>query len=154
MATVTYKIERTDHLAEFPEIAAREALVSMEDAVEITSATVQVNAPRGLGTFGGSITKQVKTLPNGLTEGKVGSSDWPPKVNAIEAGRIATFAKITPAFKVWAASKGLNPYAVAKSIARKGIVANPVFARSQKETEAEVQKILTDDLTARIASAL
>lgn len=154
MAIVRYQIERTDKLLEFPEIAAREALVSMEDAVEITSATVQVNAPRGLGKFGASITKQVKTLANGLTEGKVGSSDWPPKVNAIEAGRVATFAKMNPAFKAWAATKGLNPFAVARSIAKKGIAANPVFARSQKETDAEVKKILTDDLTARIVRAL
>jgi hypothetical protein len=154
MAVVRYHIERNDKLAEFPQIAAREALVSMEDAVKITSASVQLNAPRGLGTFGGSITKAVKTLPDGVTEGKVGSSDWPPKVNAIEAGRIATFAKVTSAFKAWAASRGLNPYAVAKSIARKGIKPNPVFARSQHETEAEVQKILEDDLAAKIANAL
>lgn len=154
MAEVVYKIERNDKIAQFPEIAAREALVSMEDAVEITSATVQVNAPRGLGTFGSSITKSSETLASGLTEGKVGSSDWPPKVNAIEAGRIKTFAKITPLFRAWAASKDLNVYAVAKSIAKKGIPANPVFARSQKETEAEVERILTDDLSARIVKAL
>lgn len=40
----------------------------------------------------------------------------------------------------WAKRKGLNPYAVSKSIQRKGTKANPFFQRSIDKQEKNVQK--------------
>ena len=39
----------------------------------------------------------------------------------------------------WAAKKGLNPYAVSKSILKKGTKANPFFKRSVSSQESDVQ---------------
>lgn len=40
----------------------------------------------------------------------------------------------------WATKKGLNPYAVAKSIAKKGTRANPFFQRSLDASATDVSK--------------
>lgn len=42
----------------------------------------------------------------------------------------------------WAISKGLNPWAVAKSIAKKGTRANPFFQRALDNSEDGVNKII------------
>lgn len=42
--------------------------------------------------------------------------------------------------KQWAAKKGLNPYAVSKSIAKKGTKANPFFKGAVEDTSKDVNK--------------
>jgi len=44
--------------------------------------------------------------------------------------------------QVWARSKGINPYALQKSIARKGMKANPFVDRAWKNTKSKVKGIL------------
>lgn len=42
----------------------------------------------------------------------------------------------------WAKKKGMNPWAVRASIARKGVKHNPFFKRAAEQSKDEVQKIL------------
>lgn len=41
----------------------------------------------------------------------------------------------------WAAKKGLNPYAVAKSIAMRGTKANPFMQRTAEKTQSKIQNL-------------
>lgn len=49
--------------------------------------------------------------------------------------------------KAWAEARGLNPFAVSKSIARKGTKANPFFQRAVDKTEDAVNKEFDDALS-------
>jgi hypothetical protein len=51
----------------------------------------------------------------------------------------------------WAKKKGLNPYAVSKSIARKGTKANPFFKRSVEAKADAVDKAFDEALEAIIS---
>lgn len=49
--------------------------------------------------------------------------------------------------RAWANKKGLNPYAVAKSIGKKGTRANPFFQRALNNVSRDVDKEFEDALT-------
>ena len=48
--------------------------------------------------------------------------------------------------KDWAMRRGLNPYAVAKSIAKKGTRANPFLKKTSLEVNAELDQILQETI--------
>jgi hypothetical protein len=48
--------------------------------------------------------------------------------------------------KIWAIRKGLNPYAVQRSIAKKGTKANPFVDRTVKRAEPDVKQIFSEVL--------
>lgn len=48
--------------------------------------------------------------------------------------------------RIWAISKGLNPYAVQKSIAKKGTKPNPFVERTVSKAEGEVRRIFSQVL--------
>jgi hypothetical protein len=50
----------------------------------------------------------------------------------------------------WAKTKGLNPYAVSKSIQKKGTKANPFFSRGVDQSRQEVDRIFDEALSAII----
>lgn len=50
------------------------------------------------------------------------------------------------ALKSWARKRGLNEYAVAKSIAKKGTKAQPFMGPGLKKSEKKIQKIFTEGL--------
>lgn len=57
----------------------------------------------------------------------------------------------------WARKKGLNEYAVSKSIARKGTKANPFFKRAVDEVSGDVQKefdTALDNITKELVQAI
>lgn len=56
--------------------------------------------------------------------------------------------------KAWAAKKGLNPYAVAKSIAKRGhLIANPFFKRAVSEQQANINIEFKKALDSIVAEA-
>lgn len=59
---------------------------------------------------------------------------------AVEEGTKPHFIPITnnPTFQLWALRRGLNPYAVSRSVAKKGTKANPFFKKSIDQQSANV----------------
>ena len=88
-------------------------------------------------------------LDVGRFQGKLSSNA--PYAMDIENGR-GPHAVSGTELMGWAAKKGLNPWAVAKSITKKGTKANPFFARSinaqadniQKEFDTALQDIIKE----------
>lgn len=58
--------------------------------------------------------------------------------SAIEYGTLPRFVS-AETLRPWAAKRGLNPWAVSKSIAKKGTKANPFFRRSLNNAESGVE---------------
>jgi len=54
--------------------------------------------------------------------------------------------------KAWAIRKGLNPYAVAKSISRKGTRANPFFTRALKKNKIKAVSVFEKEIDRAIES--
>ncbi len=52
----------------------------------------------------------------------------------------------------WARKKGLNPYAVAKSISKKGTKANPFFTRAIKKNKNKAMKLFEKEIDKAIDS--
>lgn len=68
-----------------------------------------------------------------------------PYASAVQFGtppHKVNVAEITP----WAESKGLNPWAVAKSIEKKGTKANPFFKRALEASEERINTIFRGTL--------
>jgi hypothetical protein len=58
---------------------------------------------------------------------------------AVEYGTRPHFVSAS-AISLWASRRGLNPYAVAKSIQKKGTKANPFFKKSAESQESNIEK--------------
>ncbi len=58
---------------------------------------------------------------------------------AVEYGTRPHFVSAN-AISLWASRRGLNPYAVAKSIQKKGTKANPFFKKSAESQEGNIEK--------------
>lgn len=89
--------------------------------------------------------RQNWVLKMGRFEGSLGSgakANSYPYGTAIEFGTGPHRINVSnnEPFKLWARRKGLNPYAVAKSIAKKGTKANPFFGKSIDEQQDAVEK--------------
>lgn len=126
-------------LSRAPEVAIKHvnsAIVGALTAVEISA---KKQAPIGL-------TKKLHNNWSKITrplEGRLTSQM--PYASAVQFG--------TPPHKVpydeiapWAISKGISPYAVMHSIAKKGTKANPFFTRAMQESEERVNTIFKGTL--------
>ena len=89
--------------------------------------------------------RQNWVLKLGRFEGSLGSG---AKANGFPYGSSVEFGtsphrmpvSTNQPFLLWAQRKGLNPYAVARSIAKKGSKANPFFQKSIDETEEKIDE--------------
>jgi hypothetical protein len=81
-------------------------------------------------------------LQVGRFEGRLGSgakAGGYPYGTSVEEGTKPHY--VSPReIELWARRKGLNPYAVARSIAKKGTKANPFFQEATKDAEKEVNE--------------
>lgn len=146
---VSIEINGLDRLrelaAKYPQISAphfnqaiARSLVRVRGAA-IQEAPVGVNHALGLGW------KEVSSP----FEGRLVSTT--PYASDVELGTLPHYVS-AQALMPWAAKKGLNPYAVAKSIAKKGTKANPFLDRAvasqeggiNEEFEAALEKVVTD----------
>ena len=154
MAKVTVEFERNDNLNQYSTIFDEESRAALTDACLREKAAVQRNAPRDTGAFSSSI--EIDVGPDaGMMRGDVFSTDSETKVAVIESGRRpgGSFPNIG-VLSNWAGRKGIPVFLAARAIAVKGIAPHRVFGRSADETEAEVDRILMEDLPDQIIERL
>src|SRR5258708_4139762 len=84
MASATFTMERTDHLAEFDKIFDEEARAATQQCADIQRMAVIQNAPKDELTFINSIVAEVVNSGDAM-EYQVRSTDNPIKVAVIEA---------------------------------------------------------------------
>jgi len=110
------------------------ALIRIQDAAKRgapfgTSGNLRQNWILQMGRFKGSLASGAKA--NGYPYGT--SVEYGTRPHSINVSS-------NEPFKLWAQRKGLNPYAVANSIKKKGTKANPFFQRAVDEQEEAVDE--------------
>lgn len=163
MATVTVTVTRGDHIADFNAVFSELGQAYMTAALNVVQGTVQRNSPVNTGQYRSSIANQVQAQGALEIKGSVFSQDDPIKVNVIEEGRRAG-ARFPPVDVItrWVQLKLRPPanklrqvaFLVGRKIAQQGIPGKHVFQKSFTETQPEVQRILSDDLSAALAKRL
>jgi hypothetical protein len=144
MAEITLQIkglEKLTKLAErFPVVAEKHINTAINRSLVRIFAEEKKEAPFGVS---GSL-RDRWTLKVGRFQGFL-RSDLPYAVGVHE-GTPPHYVS-AKALMPWAANKGLNPYAVAKSISKKGTRANPFFQRAIDNASPAVQKEFATALT-------
>jgi len=164
-----------------PRIAERELRIGLDDALGYTAAQVVERVPVNTGVLRESIYDEITGLRVSISgidlEGVVSSSDYEPKVNAVEFGRKPGKMPPVEAIALWVARKGLterNPpkrrrvkitkrearrkgilsiaWAVATHIATKGTVGAAMFQKGFEASQAYIVKTM-DEAIDRILNA-
>ena len=99
-----------------------------------TTGQLRQNWALNLGRFQGSLKSQANS--NGFFYG-----------SAVEFGTRPHFPPVG-ALSLWARRKGLNPFMVARSIARKGTRANPFFSKAIKAQQSAINNEFSDAIDA------
>lgn len=115
---------------------------AMEESLMVTEANIELRTPHAFGGLKGSISSQLLTDLIGQIMGTVST----PKIYgpAVEKGSKPHFPPIEALtgkleeLDKWAKLKGLNAFAVAKSIARKGTKPNNMFGEGLKASQNNV----------------
>ncbi len=135
--------EMTAMLKRAPEVAIKHVNTAIIGAITAVEVEAKKEAPIGVTKdLHNEWSKVFKPL-----EGKLSSQK--PYASAVEYGtppHKVNVEEITP----WAESKGLSPWAVAKSIERKGTKANPFFKRAVANSEQRVNTIFGGTINAII----
>jgi len=128
----------------FPAVAEKHFRVGIERALIAVNASIKTSAPVFRGILRDSFRWQV-----GRFRGIIGTKL--PYAWGIEHGRPPHFVSPTdPDFSAWARQKGVSPYAVSKSIAKKGTKADPLFGAAAKASRKIVEKQLKDAMRATL----
>jgi len=127
----------------FPGIADAEIQDGLERAGKLVTRTEKEEVPIGVSNqLRQSIS--MRLIPNNVT--------ITPNKNYsifVHEGTRPHFVSINDPrhpLKIWAIKKGLNPYAVQRSIAKKGTRANQFVDRTVRKAEPEVKRIFVDVL--------
>lgn len=112
--------------------AITKSLIRIQDSAKRngpfgTTGQLRQNWNLKIGRFEGALSSGAKA--NGFPYG-----------TAVEFGTAPHAMMVNEPFKLWARRKGLNPYAVANSIKKKGTKANPFFDKSVSEQEEAVNR--------------
>lgn len=125
----------------YPAIAEKHVNTAIAGSLVRVLAAEKMEAPFG-------VTGRLRddwTIQNGRFTGTLRSNA--PYAMAVHDGTRPHFVS-GESLGPWAKKKGLNPYAVAKSIAKKGTKANPFFKRAIEGTEAQINKLFDSALEA------
>lgn len=131
----------------FPAVAEKHVNNSILRSLIRVQDRAKRNAP--FGTSGNL--RQNWVLQMGRFRGSLGSgakAEGYPYGTAVEFGTKPHYISVKDniPFQLWAKRKGINPYAVARSIQRKGTKGNPFFQKSvddsQKEIDDEIDKAI------------
>src|SRR3990167_741483 len=120
-----------------PRIAERELRIGLDDALGYTAAQVVERVPVNTGVLRESIYDEITGLRVSISgidlEGVVSSSDYEPKVNAVEFGRKPGKMPPVEAIALWVRRKGLaGTYKVAASkIGRHARIGGPEKQRKE-----------------------
>jgi len=133
---------------QFPQVAEKHVNKAIFDSLNLVKNVVASKAPRGVS---GDLRNQWKIEMSRFSGSLVSTaqSDGYNYGLAVEKGTAPHFppvSKIAP----WAVKRGLNPWAVAKSIAKKGTKANPFLKNSANYSKKGIENILEKSIGAII----
>lgn len=141
---VTVELKNFNRLQEvasrYPQVAEKHVGYAITRALTRVMGSVKQEAPQGVSTF----LKNRWTIRAGRFEGTLFSGT--EYASAVHNGTRPHFVPIED-LKKWAIKKGINAYAVQKSIAKKGTRPNKFLDRAVKANESKMDKDLQDAIT-------
>ena len=148
---LTIKIEGLKELqksfSKSPEMTKRIMGEAMDLSVMRIKNTAKSKAPVDTGRLRNSIKDKVKFAIRditGVVNADVKYAPW------VEFGRRSGKAPPASALRTWARKRGINEFALAKAIARKGVKAQPFMQPAIRQNEAIIGKIFESGLSALV----
>ena len=124
-----------------------EQLISqMKRTMYVATTTLKTKARELVPVFRGALKRSIREdveYSNKTVEGIVQATE--PYAKGVEFGT-KPHAVSAVALSRWAKSKGINPYALAKSIARKGTRAQPFMVPAFEQSKKKIIKIFQDTI--------
>lgn len=123
----------------YPSVAQKHIGNAIQTTFKVLSGVIDSKAPRGVtGDLRNAWVKEYKPFFGRMSSGVKYAS-------AVEFGTAPHY--VSPkVLAPWAEKKGLNPYAVSKSIQRKGTKAHPFFQESVDYAEGGINRLFADAL--------
>ena len=143
---------------EFPQMVGRELSVAMEASLQFLKGQVVVRTPTNTGVLAGAINHGITSqFPNLV--GFVGAPPGVPYAIVIEKGRKPGTMPPVDAIALWAVRKlGLSPeeakgaaFAIAKSIAKKGIKGRHMFKEGLEVSEPHIKQLFDSAIARSVA---
>jgi hypothetical protein len=124
----------------YPAVAERRIGDAIQSSFQLIAGVVNSKAPRGVtGDLRQAWKKEYRRFYGKFSSGVSYAA-------AVEYGTAPHY--VSPrVLAPWAEKKGLNPFAVSKSIQKKGTKANPFFADTVEYSEKGIDRIFKDALT-------
>ena len=136
---VTVELKNFDRMKEvadrYPQVAEKYVGFAMTRALTRVMGAVKIEAPQGISTF----LKNRWTIRSGRFEAALVSGTEYAK--AVHNGTKPHFVSPEKLMK-WSMKKGLNAYAVSKSIAKKGTMPNPFLQRAVDQNKDKMDQDL------------
>lgn len=133
----------SDIVSKYPAVSEKHVTKAIQRSLIRIQDKAKKSAPFGTS---GSL-RQNWVIQMGRFQGALASgakSNGYPYGTAIEFGTAPHRIPVqgNPQFMLWAQRKGLNPYAVAASIAKKGTKPQPFFQKAADDSEQEIEREL------------